>query len=69
MSLAERVESALREHRILRHCREAVACQRAGDGAGARIAWARMSLEIGKRTPEQVARMERAQSLHRRAHG
>jgi hypothetical protein len=55
MSLAERFASALREQRILRHCRAAIAAQRSGDGTAARVAWQQMSQEIEARTPEQVA--------------
>jgi hypothetical protein len=69
MSLAERFASALREQRILRHCRAAIAAQRAGDGVAARVEWQQMSQEIEARTPEQVARMERSKRLERRANG
>lgn len=69
MSITERIESALRERRILRHCREAIARTKAKDGVGARVAFKRMSLEIEARTPEQVARMERARQLEARQIG
>lgn len=69
MSIIERIESAMRERRIMAHAREAIACSKAKDGIGARIAFARMSNEIKARTPEQVARMERARRLEARQHG
>jgi GTP-binding protein LepA len=40
-----------------------------GDGVGSRIAFMRMSREIEKRSPEQVARMERAKRLEARKQG
>lgn len=69
MSIIERIQSARRERRIRRFCREAIAKTRAGDAMGARVAYRRMSLELEARTPEQVARMERARGLEARRHG
>lgn len=69
MNLIERIASAMRERRILRHCREGIALQRAGDPVGARVAFRRMQLEKDARTDAQRSRMERAQRLERRTHG
>ena len=69
MSMIERIESALRERRILTLGRAAIACQRKGDRLGARVYYQRMAREIEARTPQQVGRMERARRLEARQIG
>lgn len=66
MSILERIESAMRELRIIRHGREAIRLANAKDSIGSRIAFARMSNEINARTNEQIARMKRARRLEAR---
>lgn len=68
MNLRERIESFLRERRIRRLCREAIRLTKT-DPTGARVAFRRMSIEIERRTPQQIERMERAQRLERRKQG
>lgn len=68
-ALRERIASALRERRILRLCRQAIRHAKRGNGIESRVAFLRMSAEIGRRTPAQVARMERVRGLERRRHG
>lgn len=66
--ILERFTSWRRERRIRRLCREAIRLQRI-DPMASRSTFLRMSLEIEKRTPQQVVRMERDRNLERRRQG
>jgi hypothetical protein len=65
--LFEPITSRLRERRILRYCREATGHMRAGRSVDGRVAFNRMKIEVNRRTPRQIARMERARNLARKS--
>ena len=62
--ICARAADWLRERRIRRLCEVCKAHMAAGRSDEGRLAWALMVHEIKHRSPQQVARMERAMGLH-----
>lgn len=58
-----RISDWLRERRIRRLCDVCRAHMAAGRSDEGRLAWALMANEIKNRSPQQIARMERAMGL------
>ena len=61
--MIQRIADALRERRIRRLCDVCKAHMAEGRTDDGRLAWALMVHEIKNRSPQQIARMERAMGL------
>jgi hypothetical protein len=63
MSLKQRIEDFRRERRLASLLRQMLAAQDAGEHEFAVDLWREYAAEHARRSPEQVARMERAQGI------